>query len=160
MNSNLALSQVTRCVLQWTGSPCKEFVRVVHHININKNLYTLNWKGRRKWLRERFISEAVPAPWCVRARNWSSAGAVSTLLPRTSCFWNVFRKFNFCSNRMTWAPNVVVKWLTLLLRVREISGSNPDPEAGCPAWDVWWFYSVTSGEFWDSTLNLATTACF
>jgi hypothetical protein len=29
-------------------------------------------------------------------------------------------------------PNVVVEWLTLLLRIREVPVSNLDPETGCP----------------------------
>jgi hypothetical protein len=28
-------------------------------------------------------------------------------------------------------PNVVVEWLTLLLRIREVPVSNLDPETGC-----------------------------
>jgi hypothetical protein len=32
-------------------------------------------------------------------------------------------------------PNVVVKWLTLLLRIRDFSGSNLGPETGFPDWD-------------------------
>jgi hypothetical protein len=30
------------------------------------------------------------------------------------------------------SPNVVVEWLTLLLRIREISGSNFGPKTGYP----------------------------
>jgi hypothetical protein len=30
------------------------------------------------------------------------------------------------------SPNVVVEWLTLLLRIREISGSNLGPKTGYP----------------------------
>jgi hypothetical protein len=31
-----------------------------------------------------------------------------------------------------WTPTAVVKWLTLLLRIREVPGSNLGPEAGYP----------------------------
>jgi hypothetical protein len=30
------------------------------------------------------------------------------------------------------SPNVVVEWLTLLLRIRKLSGSNLGPETGYP----------------------------
>jgi hypothetical protein len=30
------------------------------------------------------------------------------------------------------APSVVVEWLTFLLRIREVPGSNPDPEICYP----------------------------
>jgi hypothetical protein len=47
-------------------------------------------------------------------------------------------------------PNVVVEWLTLLLRIREVQGSN----LGYPDWGFSWFSSVPPGKFWDSTLKL------
>jgi hypothetical protein len=34
--------------------------------------------------------------------------------------------------RYTYVPNIVVEWLTLLLRIREVSGLNLDFEAGYP----------------------------
>jgi hypothetical protein len=48
-------------------------------------------------------------------------------------------------------PNVVVRWLTLLRRIREVQGSNLGSETGYP--EVMWFYSVSPGECRDSTLK-------
>jgi len=32
----------------------------------------------------------------------------------------------------TFTPNVVIEWLTILLRIREVPGSNLGPETGYP----------------------------
>jgi hypothetical protein len=48
-------------------------------------------------------------------------------------------------------PSVAAEWLTLLLRIRELSGSNLSPETGYPDWRFSWFSSDTS--CWDNTLN-------
>jgi hypothetical protein len=37
-----------------------------------------------------------------------------------------------CSPTRTGAQNVVVEWLTLLLRKWEVPGSNLGPDTGCP----------------------------
>jgi hypothetical protein len=39
-------------------------------------------------------------------------------------------------------PNVVVECLTLLFRIRRVSGSNPYPETSYPDWSFPWFSSV------------------
>jgi hypothetical protein len=48
--------------------------------------------------------------------------------------------------------NVVVEWLTILLRIWEVPGSNL--ETGYPCWGFSWFFSVPTGEFRISTLKL------
>jgi hypothetical protein len=45
--------------------------------------------------------------------------------------------------------NVMVEWSTLLLRIREVPGSNLGPDIGYTH-GISWFTSVPS---WDSTLN-------
>jgi hypothetical protein len=42
-------------------------------------------------------------------------------------------------------PNVVVEWLTFLLHIKEVPGSNFGPETGYPDWVFSWFSSVPSG---------------
>jgi hypothetical protein len=55
--------------------------------------------------------------------------------------------------------NVAVKWLIFLLRIREVSCSNLDPETGYP--DMFsWFISVPSVKWWDFILNYATATFF
>jgi hypothetical protein len=44
-------------------------------------------------------------------------------------------------------PNVVVKWLTLLLRTLVVWGSNLCPDTGYSDWGVSWFFSVPPGKF-------------
>jgi diphthamide synthase subunit DPH2 len=48
--------------------------------------------------------------------------------------------------------NVVIEWLALQLRIREVSGSKLDPENGYPK-IVSWFYSAFSGKYCDSSLT-------
>jgi hypothetical protein len=50
-------------------------------------------------------------------------------------------------------PNVLVECLTLLLRIREVPGSNLSPETGCPECWFSWFVSVPAGECRNSTLQ-------
>jgi hypothetical protein len=57
-------------------------------------------------------------------------------------------------------PDVMVDWLTLLLRIREVPGSNVGLETGCPARGFSWFFSVSPNKCRDITLNYATTASF
>jgi hypothetical protein len=47
----------------------------------------------------------------------------------------------------------VVEWLTLLLRIREFTGSNLGSEFVYPDWSSSWFFSVPPGKFWNSALN-------
>jgi hypothetical protein len=42
--------------------------------------------------------------------------------------WNYCHHLNYINCR----PNVVVEWVTLLLRVREVQHSNVGPETGYP----------------------------
>jgi hypothetical protein len=51
-------------------------------------------------------------------------------------------------------PNVVVKWLTLLLRNWEVQGSHLSPETDYPGLGFSWFPSVASSECRESTLKL------
>jgi hypothetical protein len=51
-------------------------------------------------------------------------------------------------------PNVVVEWLTFLLRTREVPGVNIGLETGYPNWGFSWFASFPPDECWDSTLKL------
>jgi hypothetical protein len=46
-------------------------------------------------------------------------------------------------------PNFAVEWLTFLLRIREVPGSNLGPETGYP-----WFFTVPPGNFRYSALKL------
>jgi hypothetical protein len=57
------------------------------------------------------------------------------------------------SRRNIRVPNVVVKWLTLMLHIRELPDSNPGPDTGYPDWGFSWFFSVPPGECPDSTLK-------
>jgi hypothetical protein len=43
---------------------------------------------------------------------------------------------------IVFVPNVVVEWLTLLLRIWEVLGSNLGPETGYPDLGFSWFSSV------------------
>jgi hypothetical protein len=52
------------------------------------------------------------------------------------------------------SPNVIVKWLTLLLRIQEVPGSNLSPDTGYHDWGFLWFSSVTPGECCDIVLKL------
>jgi hypothetical protein len=40
------------------------------------------------------------------------------------------------------SPNIVIAWLTLLLRIREVLGSNLDPETGYPDTFSWFSKSL------------------
>jgi hypothetical protein len=51
-------------------------------------------------------------------------------------------------------PNVVVEWLTPLLRIREVPGSNPGTETGYPDEGFSWLSSVPPGKFQDSNFKL------
>jgi hypothetical protein len=64
---------------------------------------------------------------------------------------NICSFFIFIS--LPW-PNVVVNWLTLLLPIQKLQGSNLGPETSYPDWGFSWYSSVPSGEFRDSTLKL------
>jgi hypothetical protein len=79
---------------------------------------------------------------------------------RQHCFPCSLRKIMFWGHSP--APNAVLWWLTLLLRIREVLCSNIGPETGNPDWGVLWFYLVPLGEFRDtsSTFNYATTSSF
>jgi hypothetical protein len=55
--------------------------------------------------------------------------------------------------------NVVVEWLTLLVHIQEVTGSNLSPGTGYLAWRSW-FSSVIPGKFRESTLNETTAASF
>jgi hypothetical protein len=46
--------------------------------------------------------------------------------------------------------NVVVEWLTLLLRIQEVPGSNLDQEVEYPDWGSSWFLPVLPTECQDS----------
>jgi hypothetical protein len=60
----------------------------------------------------------------------------------------------FISNGLQWhQPNVMVEWLTLLLRIREVLLSNLGPENGYPDWRFSWFSSVPPDKYCDSTLK-------
>jgi hypothetical protein len=49
--------------------------------------------------------------------------------------------------------NVMIEWLTLLLCIQEIPGSNLGLESGYPDCGFSWLSSVPPGECQDSTLN-------
>jgi hypothetical protein len=50
--------------------------------------------------------------------------------------------------------NVVVEWLTLLLRILEVLDSKLGPETSYPDWGISWFSSILPSKCWDSTLKL------
>jgi hypothetical protein len=56
--------------------------------------------------------------------------------------------------------NVAAKWLALLLRIRNVQGSNLGPETGYPVRLRSWFSSVIPYKHQYSALNYATTASF
>jgi hypothetical protein len=49
--------------------------------------------------------------------------------------------------------NVVVEWLTLLIHIPEISGSNLGRDIGYPDWGRLWFASVPPGKFQDNIFS-------
>jgi hypothetical protein len=49
--------------------------------------------------------------------------------------------------------NVVVQWLTHLVRIREVPGSNLGPETGYNDLSFSWFSVVVPGKFLCNTLN-------
>jgi hypothetical protein len=51
-------------------------------------------------------------------------------------------------------PDVVVKYLTLHPRIREVPSSNLGPDAGYLEWGISWIFSVPPGECRDSTSKL------
>jgi hypothetical protein len=53
----------------------------------------------------------------------------------------------------TAAPNIMVEWLTLLLRIRKASGSILGPATVYPDWGFSWHSSVPPGKCRDSNLN-------
>jgi hypothetical protein len=56
-------------------------------------------------------------------------------------------------NDETHTLNVVLEWLTLLLRIREIPGPNLGTETGYTDWFLW-FFSDPPGKCQDITLKL------
>jgi hypothetical protein len=62
--------------------------------------------------------------------------------------------FQWVSNLRLVSTNVVVEWLTLLLRIREISASNIGPVNDYPDWGFSWFCSVYPGDRQSFTLKL------
>jgi hypothetical protein len=54
----------------------------------------------------------------------------------------------------------MLEWLTFLLHILEVPGSNLSQETGYPDWGFSWFSSVLPGNCRDSTLNQARTAFF
>jgi hypothetical protein len=46
-------------------------------------------------------------------------------------------------------PNIVAKWLALLLHIQDVPKSNPDPETRCPDWGFSRFFSVPPGKYPD-----------
>jgi hypothetical protein len=81
---------------------------------------------------------------------WS---ACKTRLERSTLWvhWHSWGFFHYTS------PNVVIEWLTLLLRIREVTGSHLGQETRYPDWGFVWFSSVCPRKFRVSTLNSATT---
>jgi hypothetical protein len=63
------------------------------------------------------------------------------------------------SSHDTEEPNVVVKWLALMLCIRVIPGSDLSLETGYHHWDFSWFSSVTPGKCRDCPLKLGQD-CF
>jgi hypothetical protein len=51
-------------------------------------------------------------------------------------------------------PNVVVEWVTPLLRIRNIPGSNLGPETGYLDCGISWFLSVPPGKHRECTSKL------
>jgi hypothetical protein len=50
--------------------------------------------------------------------------------------------------------------LALLLCIRKVPGWNLDSKTGYVGWGFWWFSSVSTSKFRDSTSNYAITASF
>jgi hypothetical protein len=50
-------------------------------------------------------------------------------------------------------PNVMAEWLTIVLRIREVSISNIDPGTGYPDRDFSWLSKVCPGKCWDSAVH-------
>jgi hypothetical protein len=74
--------------------------------------------------------------------------------------WACIISLNICvqqTNVLSTPRNIsifVVEWLTPLLSMREVPGSNRDPETGHPDRGISWFSSVPPGKCRDSTLKL------
>jgi hypothetical protein len=78
-----------------------------------------------------------------------------------SCIFQ-HRKFNegapifslLCVHTPCFGPNFVVKWLTFLLHIWEVLGSNLGPETSYPDWTFSYFFSVFPGKCQDRPLIL------
>jgi hypothetical protein len=112
-----------------------------------------------------FISESDCTPLqcfykgCIQSNQQL---ALSLLMHSIHCGSAVFpyQALEIRQAQETVIPDVMVEWLALLLRIREVPGSNLGPETDYPDWGFSWFSSVFPGKCRDSTLNYATTASF
>jgi hypothetical protein len=59
--------------------------------------------------------------------------------------------------KVTIKPSLATEWLALVLRIREVPGSSLGPETGYYYRGFSCIFSVRTGEFRDSALNLAPT---
>jgi hypothetical protein len=106
--------------------------------------------------------------FCIDRRKRSGTGQLTLLLNRNRLIHNVHppcNSFNVpfvCLQEKQMLsfgvsvlirPSVVVKRLTLLLRILEVPCSYLGPETGYPDYGCSQFSSVPPGKFWDSTLN-------
>jgi hypothetical protein len=73
--------------------------------------------------------------------------------PKFILSWIPESRLPFSSIFVPQRPNIVVEWLTPLLRIREVLGSNVGPETGYPDWACSWFYSFSPGEWRPSILK-------
>jgi hypothetical protein len=89
------------------------------------------------------------------ATDWySTTSCVSVCLSISTSGWNcsVTNNTQISVTRYN-EPNVVVQWLTILLRIRKVPGSYLGLETGYP--DRFpWFSSVHPGKCWDNSLKL------
>jgi hypothetical protein len=63
------------------------------------------------------------------------------------------QQLKLCTGPQVLLLNFVIQWLTLPLRILELTGSNLGQETGYPDWDLLWFPSVPPGKSRDGNFG-------
>jgi hypothetical protein len=119
-------------------------VKLSSHVVTNAETLCTEFWNFAQILHQRYMSAATDktlVQWRKESRRISSFHNILILSYRRSVIYS--------------SPvNIVAEWLTLLLRIREVSVSNLGSETGYPDWGLSWYFSVSPGEFRNSTIQL------
>jgi hypothetical protein len=89
---------------------------------------------------------------------WSNLGPFNDISSSNATRYRMVR--NLCAtserSKRDLTPNVVVEWLTFLLRILDVPDLNFGLGTRYPDDRFLWGFSVRPGEFWDSNLNWTT----